>query len=327
MPAHHAEHAIEVQAPAQVVYDLIADVTRWPLMFGPTVHVELLEPAAMPGHGTERLRIWATANGEVKTWTSRRELDAAARRISFRQEKSAAPVAAMSGTWRLEPAGAGATRVVLTHEFSAVDDDPAGVDWIEQAIDRNSTDELRALSAAAQAAANAPGLLLSFEDTAELPADPVHVYRFLHDAARWPRLVPHVRRLDLREDTPNVQVMSMETQTPDGSVHTTESVRVCFPETLIVYKQTAVPALMRAHTGYWRISGHGTGTGTGTTAVAGHAVVLNPEAVAPVLGEQATIADAAAFVRRALGTNSTTTLRHAGAAAADSDLTATRGHG
>jgi ribosome-associated toxin RatA of RatAB toxin-antitoxin module len=320
MPAQHAEHSIEIAAPAQVVYDLIADVSRWPLMFGPTVHVEVIEPSAVPGAGTERMRIWATANGEVKTWTSRRDLDAAAHRIGFRQEVSQPPVAAMSGTWRLEPADPGTTRVALTHEFQAVGDDPDGVAWIERAIDRNSAAELTALAIAAQAAAHEPALLVSFEDTVELAVPPQRVYQFLYDAASWPALIPHVRRLDLREDTPNVQVMAMDTQTPDGSVHTTESVRVCFPDSLIVYKQTTVPALMRAHTGYWRI----TGDGDSTTAVAGHAVVLNPEAVVPVLGADATIADAAAFVRRALGTNSTTTLRRAQETAADGDLAGSR---
>ena len=64
------EHEIRVLAPAEEVYRLIADVASWPRIFPPTVHVEHVEQ----DKAEERIRIWATANGEAKTWTSRRVL-------------------------------------------------------------------------------------------------------------------------------------------------------------------------------------------------------------------------------------------------------------
>ncbi|KOG87069.1 cyclase, partial [Streptomyces varsoviensis] len=70
---HRTVHETEIDAPADTVYAIIADATAWPERFTPTVHVER-EPL---GAAAERLRIWATANGEVKHWTSRRDLDAA----------------------------------------------------------------------------------------------------------------------------------------------------------------------------------------------------------------------------------------------------------
>ena len=40
---HTTTHTVMIGAPAKVVYDLIADVTRWPYIFGPTVHAEVFE--------------------------------------------------------------------------------------------------------------------------------------------------------------------------------------------------------------------------------------------------------------------------------------------
>ena len=48
-------------ASPEVVYQLVADVTRWPVVFGPTVRVEHIERS--PGH--ERFRIWAVVGEAV----------------------------------------------------------------------------------------------------------------------------------------------------------------------------------------------------------------------------------------------------------------------
>src|SRR5689334_14310533 len=93
------EHAITVAAPAAHVYQLIAEVENWPRIFPPTVHADYVERSGQE----EQIRIWATANDDVKNWTSGRVLDPAELRIKFRQEISAPPVAAMGGTWQMEP--------------------------------------------------------------------------------------------------------------------------------------------------------------------------------------------------------------------------------
>jgi len=90
-------------------------------------------------------------------------------------------------------------------------------------------------------------------------------------------------------------------------VHTTKSVRVCFPPDRIVYKQIQLPALMSLHTGSWRLQEHG-----GQLHVTSqHTVVIEPDAIARVLGPDAGIPDARAFLRHALGGNSRATLGHA----------------
>ncbi|AGS69487.1 aromatase/cyclase [Streptomyces collinus] len=298
---HRTLHSIAVAAPAEVVYGIVADVTRWPQYFAPNVHVEHLEK----DEGSERIHIWALANGTVKNWVSRRTLDPAALTVTFRQEVSAPPVAAMGGTWVVSPVDGGSSLLELHHDFAAVDDDPAGVEWITAAVDRNSGAELGNIKEIAERYRELDELVFSFEDTVEMAAEGKDVFDFLDRADLWPERLPHVARLDLTEDEPGVQVMAMDTSARDGSTHTTESVRVVFGPDRIVYKQTTVPGLMTAHTGSWTIV-----PGTdGVRVTSRHTVTLKPSAVERILGTGKTVADAREYVHKALSTNSTNTLK------------------
>jgi uncharacterized protein YndB with AHSA1/START domain len=297
---HRATHEIDIAAPPQTVYRIIAEAEAWPQHFRPTVHVERDE---LDG-STERLRIWATANDEVKTWTSVRVLDDAGRRVTFRQEVSAPPVAAMGGEWICAPTPDGGTHLVLHHDFAAVDDDPAGVEWIRKATDRNSDTELANIKSLAERWDQIPDLVFSFSGSLLVQGPMEAAYEFLYQAAKWPERLPHVARLDLREDVENIQYMSMDTRAKNGSVHTTESARVCFPSARIVYKQVVMPALLAAHTGEWlleKVAG-------GVLVTSRHTVTVNEPNIAKVLGADATVADARNFLRTAIGGNSEATL-------------------
>ncbi|MFJ3102646.1 aromatase/cyclase [Streptomyces sp. NPDC086835] len=298
---HATTHEVNVAAPAGVVYGLISDAVQWPLFFPPNVHVERLE---FDGD-SERLRMWATANGQVKSWTSRRVLDPARRRIEFRQELPASPVQSMGGTWIVEPLDANRSKLTLLHDFTVAGDNADDIAWVERATDTNSRAELANLRQLAERWSQLDDLVMSFEDSVRVNGPAELVYDFLYRVADWPQLVPHVSRLDLTEDQPGVQVMAMDTVTADGSTHTTESVRVCFPHAQrIVYKQTATPLLMSAHTGEWSV----VPDETGVTVTSQHSVVLRPENIEPVLGPDADVQTARRYVREALGRNSGATL-------------------
>jgi Polyketide cyclase / dehydrase and lipid transport len=300
MGDHRTTHEIDVDAPADVVYGIIADATTWPLYFAPSVHVE----RTALGDSAERLRIWADANGEVKNWTSRRDLDAQTRRITFRQEVSSPPVASMGGEWIVTTGAGGGARLRLSHEFDAVDQDPESIAWITRATDRNSEKELANVKAVAERWDRLGELVFSFEDAMTVDGPAQAVYDFLYQAKLWPDRLPHVSRLELREDLANVQVMSMDTRTADGSAHTTESVRICFPCERIVYKQMVTPSLMTAHTGEWIVEP----AGDRVQARSRHTVALNEDNIGDVLGADATVEAARAFVRKAAGGNSVATL-------------------
>jgi aromatase len=304
MTTREVEHEITVQADAADVYRLLADVENWPRLFPPSVYVDYLERDG----NEERIRIWATANGEAKNWSSRRTLDPEALRIRFWQEVSAPPVAEMTGTWIIEHLGDRRSRVRLLHSYRAIDDDPEGLRWIDEAVDRNSRAELPGLKANLELSAQDAELSLSFEDSVRVNGAAKDVYDFVNDAHLWTQRLPHVTTVELTEDTPGLQTLRMDTLAKDGSTHTTESVRVCFPHRKIAYKQTTLPALLDLHTGHWTFEEGADGV---TTATSQHTVVLNPGNIRQVLGPEAGVPEARRFIREALGTNSRATLHHA----------------
>jgi aromatase len=298
----HTEHRITVQAPVRSVYEVIADVTGWPAIFTPTVHAERLE-----FDGTEeRIRLWATANGEVKTWISRRVLDPERLRVEFRQEVSQSPVAAMGGAWIFEQRPDGGTDVLLTHDYTAVSDVPDAEEWIAKAVDRNSTVELAALKAFVEPTAVGDPIL-TFEDTVRIAAPAASVYEFLYRAESWRELLPHVSRVVLDEPVPGIQRLEMDTTAPNGATHTTASFRVALEGDRIAYKQVVLPPLLTLHLGCWTITEAEDG---GVAAVSRHTVRINPEKLS-LLGEGTDLDAAKAYIRNALSTNSTTTLMHA----------------
>lgn len=301
--AHETKHEITIHAPADHVYSLIADVAHWPFIFQPTVHVDHVERG---GH-TERIQIWATANGEVKSWISRRHLDEEKLRIDFRQEVSAPPVAAMGGSWLIDQTPENESRVRLLHDYRAVDDDPDKLAWIDRAVDHNSRSELAALKNAAERTAGNADLVMTFEDSVRITGAAEDIYDFINEAQHWPSRLPHVASVSLREETAGVQLLEMETHTKDGSVHSSTSVRICFPHSKIIYKQIQVPPLMTTHTGQWLL----TEDADGTTATSQHTVMISESNIAPILGDKAVTADARRYVRAALGGNSLATLEQA----------------
>jgi aromatase len=295
------EHDITVRAPASEVYRLIAEVENWPRIFPPTVYVKQVESTG----NSERIQIWATANGDAKTWISRRVLDPQELRIEFRQEVSTPPVAAMGGTWLITTLSDEECQVRLLHDYSAVDDDPESLAWIDRAVDTNSRSELAALKANIEREqSDALDLMVSFTDTVRIDGSIEDVYDFLNEAQLWQERLPHVARVSLESGTPGVQVLEMDTRTKDGSMHTTKSIRVCFANERIAYKQITLPALMTLHTGYWQLDRDG----DGVLASSQHTVALNVDNIPTVLGPDADVAQARTFIRTALSGNSLATL-------------------
>ncbi|MFC8454498.1 aromatase/cyclase [Kitasatospora sp. NPDC057223] len=299
-------HTIDIAAQPRLVHRLLADAVQWPELFPPTVHVER---TALDG-GREQLRIWALAGEEVRAWTSERRILPAELAIDFVQQQSAAPVAAMSGRWEIGELPDGGSRVVLTHRFSAVGDDPASLAWIEEATDRNSGTELAALRSAAERHREGSALRHSFEDSVVIRASAQEIYDYLYRADLWPQRLPHVARVELTESRPGRQLLEMDTRSPDGSAHTTRSVRIGLTPHTLVYKQTLLPAAFTAHTGRWTLAPE-PGAGPGATrATSHHTVVLDPEQILGLPGVDS-LQQGHDVVRHALGTNSLTTLRAA----------------
>lgn len=298
MKTRQTEHVVAIPAPAAAVYHLIEDAEMWPAIFTPTVHVQRLHPT---GNGSEeRLRIWAFAGTSVRSWVSHRSLNPAAGRIAFHQTRPASPVAAMRGEWVIAPDG-DQCRVFFRHWFSAENDDEAILDRIEEVVEHNSRAELASLRAAVDRA----HLLVDWEDEVDGGGGQEQMYRFLAEAGSWPGRIPHVARVELTEQAPDIQTLEMDTKpSTGGATHTTVSVRVLLPPDTIVYKQTTLPGFLHAHVGSWSLREDG-------TAIARHTVVLKEEAIKAIMGPDATVSKAAELVRESIGGNSKATLRRA----------------
>ncbi|MBW1595762.1 aromatase/cyclase [Streptomyces sp. JJ38] len=304
MTVREVEHDTVVDASASDVYRVIADVANWPLIFPPAVHVDQRD---LTGN-QERVRVWASVDGEVRHWTSRRTLQPAAGRITFRQEVPVPPVAAMGGTWIVEPLGEGRCRVRLLLTYRAKDDDAELLARIDSAVDHGSPVELDALRANLELVLGSPELTLVFRESVRIDAPVSDVYDFVAEARHWRDRLPHIVDVDVREADFGLQRLRLETLTGDGSSQTTESLRVRFPHRLVAFKQTTLPALLRLHTGRWEFDEDITGI---TTATVHHTVVLNPRQIPGVLGPEAGIREAGDFVRSVLGATSRTTLEFA----------------
>ncbi|MDI3389878.1 aromatase/cyclase [Streptomyces sp. B-S-A8] len=303
MTTREVEHEITVAAPAARAYRLLADVESLPQIFPPTIFVEQTERT----DNEERIRVWATANGEAVTWSTRRTLDEQALRISFEQDVSPAPIEAMTGTYVIEPVEEDRCRVRLLFDYRAVDDDPESLTWIDQAVDENARSQLASLKSNLEQAHADRDLTLVVEDTVRVNGSAKDAYDFINEAQLWGERLPHVAAVRLVEDSAGLQTLEMDISVADGRVHTTKAYRVCFPNHKIAYKAVRLPELLTLHTGQWEFEEDG----DGVLASARHMVVLNADGIAEALGPQTTVADARKYLHDALSTNSRVTLAHA----------------
>ncbi|MBT2402021.1 MULTISPECIES: aromatase/cyclase [unclassified Streptomyces] len=300
---HRAVYEVTASAPADVLYGLIADATQWPLFFQPCIHVEQLD-----FDGTrERLRMWGTAGDTITSWFSTRRLDVGRQRVEFSMDLPAAPAESMSGVWTVKPLG-DRSRVTLEHTFTVAGDAPGDVAWVKQVVRDNSRAQLEQLAALAARWKRLDDLVLSFEDTVRIKGPSELIFDFLYRAQDWPSELPNVHTLEVVEDQPGVQVVSMGSFSSDGSAQETKSVRICFPGAgRIVYKQTQTSPLLFAHTGEWSVEADE----SGVNVTARHSVLLHEDSIEQVLGEGTSREAAGQHVRDALGRAGLLVLHHA----------------
>ncbi|UQX05322.1 aromatase/cyclase [Streptomyces sp. RerS4] len=299
---HRMSFAVDAAAPAGVLYGLVADTTRWPLLVPATVHVERLDFDGI----RDRYFMWAGPDGNVRQSVWRRTLDPERLRVDFHQEVPTAPVTSTAGSWSVEALAPGWSRLTLEQYVTVAGNRAGDVHQTRVETEADARATLTRIRELAERWNRLDALTLSFEDSARIegPAEPV--YAFLYEVGAWPGRVPHIARADVAEDRPGIQVVSTDTLTPDGSVHTTDSVRVCFPAAgRILHKQTRPSPLLAAHTGEWSVLPDP----DGVTVVSRHDVLLDEAMVERAFGPDADLAEARRSVREALGRESEATLR------------------
>ncbi|MBT2479889.1 SRPBCC family protein [Streptomyces sp. ISL-94] len=293
---HASERTAWIAAPAGVVYGLLADAVRWPLLLPAPVHVERMDFDGV----RERLRLWDVAGERVRSFHLRRVLHPRSRTVEFEQEDTARPGAHTTGTWAVEARGAAACLVTLRQERTLEGLPAAGTERSRQEWEAEPAERLAHLKAVAERWERLDELLLSFEDSVHVDGPAELVYDFLHRIADWPERVPHVESASVIEDVPGVQVAAVDTcATPDGRTIATKAVRLCFPSAArIVYKELVTPEPIAAHTGEWSLIPDG----DGVRVVCAQQVMLREEAGTELV-------EARRYVRTWLGRASTETLR------------------
>ncbi|MEU6679805.1 aromatase/cyclase [Streptomyces sp. NPDC046925] len=275
---HRLRHSLEVAAPAGAVFALLADTARRPLYSPHVVHVERLDFDGV----RERLRVWESAGGRIRSSLLVRVQHPHERRIEFVQLGRETPVDSLSGEWTVEEIAGGRSVVTVRHEFTVAgdrDDDAAGEGLV---TGDNARAELESLRRIAESRAGLDDLVLSFEESVRVHGPGELLFDFLYRAADWPGLLPHMRRLDLTEPSPGVQILDYDVRLPDEAAHTGGSVRLCFPHAgRIVFKQTVPSGPVAAHTGEWSVlpDEHG------VRVIAQHTVLLDESALRAALPE------------------------------------------
>ncbi|MER5874033.1 SRPBCC family protein [Streptomyces sp. NPDC002044] len=292
---HTSEQTVPVAAPAGVVYGLLADAVRWPLLLPSPVHVERMDFDGV----RERLRMWDVEGERVRSFHLRRVLDPRSRTVGFEREDTALPGTPTTGTWTVQALDAGRSLLTLRQDRTLEHLPAAETARSRHRWQQEPAAELAHLKETAERWEHLDATLLSFEDSVHLqgPAEPA--YDFLYRIGDWPERLPHVEAATVVEDAPGVQIASLDTcATPDGRTLSTRAVRLCFPSAArIVYKELVTPRLIAAHSGEWSLLPDR----DGVRAVCAQQVMLREEAVEEVLGRGTGLAEARRYVRTWLG--------------------------
>jgi aromatase len=142
----HTEHTVTVEAPADVVYAVLADVEGYANLFPPTESATILEETET----YQIARLVVDVSGQLQSWVTRRDLDREHRTIAYRQLENAAMIEYMGGEWRALPLDDKRTQLVITHDFAArpteaVPSQEKATELLRAAVDNNSHADLDAV--------------------------------------------------------------------------------------------------------------------------------------------------------------------------------------
>ena len=92
--------------------------------------------------------------------------------------------------------------------------------------------------------------MLTVNDRHVIQAELSAVFDCVWNAGLWPKITPHVMRVNIVESDDHTQKMLM-TVLSNGAEHHVESLRKADPQRRVTYTQTRPPAFLKAHSGEW----------------------------------------------------------------------------
>jgi aromatase len=129
-----ARTTVRVAAPPKRVFELFADVDRWPALFGPFVGVERL---GFEG-ANERVRFQQRSAHGTRAWTVVHAIDPVRLRVRFRYVDPPGALTMLGGLCRVMPKSGDAV-VAFDHYFRVAGNDTVTASRVERAIVVNST--------------------------------------------------------------------------------------------------------------------------------------------------------------------------------------------
>jgi len=278
-------HSIVCDAPASAVYDVIADVGRWPQLFESCVSVAVLEARG----DSELVRIEALQEGVPVAWETMRTYVDSTFTIDFWLVIPMPLLESMSGQWRVIPLDLKRSVLTVTRTFelcAAIDGIRDGIAtprqalaFIQRFIAETSESELRAIKSFVEVEDERR---LRLRTTYSLPFPPHEVYGVLANVRRWPELLPHCDSLELIYDDGQNQEFMMGVAGPGGGDRF-RSIRRCNAEAFTIsYFQPSPPPILDAHSGSWSVRA---GVGGNAKVIVEHDIRVNPERCADRFGE------------------------------------------
>ncbi len=153
MPAR-TDNSIVIDAPLELVWEMMNDVENWPNLFTEYAKAEILDRR---GNTTQfRLTTYPDPeyDGQVWTWVSERTVDSEAHTVEAHRIETG-PFEYMNIQWYFEPDDHG-TRVRWVQEFAMKPTAPANDEQAEQYINKNTKEQLAAIKERIEQTARAP---------------------------------------------------------------------------------------------------------------------------------------------------------------------------
>ena len=289
---HRTEHTRVIHASPRTLYDLVAEVERWGVVFDSVAHARSLRRT---GRG-ERCEVWAWEEGGITTWNGSRVADPYRLYIGFTWEPGALPVP-VGGCWYFRPLPGDRTEVVLRHRFAPGDDARTAGDRVRRILDRRAHQQLDALvRIASLTGGGAPSPVFSFTDTFAVPGAAAAHHDMVRRADLWAERLPQVARSTVTALHPQVHALELDTIGPEGFARRTRSVRVCHDSGWIAHKELVTARPLIGHTGVWTFA---EGLRTPVVTVR-HTVVIDPAAVCGGAGNRVSAESVPAGIRETL---------------------------
>ncbi len=301
-------HSIEINADISRVYEMCANVLKWPEYFPPCKKARIISE----NDNIQIIEITARSNETEFTWQSERKLYPDSYRIDFHQSKPSPLVKYMQGTWRVITLNKGVL-LTLEHVFEVkdevaglvenVDNKDDALEFMFRTIENNSKQELGSIKQILEKEGLGK-LEAIFKNGIEINATAEQVFNLLYNVQEWPQLLPHCKKINMLYEDGHNQEFEMTVIGAQDKLEVMRSIRHGHANNLIEYFQPSLPPALKRHEGKWLI----TETEHGIYLEAWHSITLSEEGVKNFWGDLA-MEQALKYVEQAIERNSMTTMQ------------------